>query len=89
MQSEFNALLTALEEYKPRKPEYIKERLNLFENATKLYDERKIIIDVFKNKLFPFHTKEPKCEEEYKDEDEDESSPINKLKILIEKKEEK
>ena len=79
MQSEFNAVLTALKEYRPRKPEYIEERLITLDNAERFYNGKKIVIDAFKNKVFSFHKKQ-----EYEDKDED--SPIYKLKNLIDKK---
>ena len=47
-------MLTLLEGSNPRKSEYIEYKINLLDNAKKLYDGRKIIIDTFRNKLFPF-----------------------------------
>ena len=38
-------------------------------NANKLYDGRKTIIDTFKNKVFPFKRKYPEDEYEYEDQD--------------------
>ena len=58
MQSEFTATLTALEQCRPRKSEYKKEKLKLLDNAKKLYDGRKIIIDAFKNNLFPLEAED-------------------------------
>ena len=58
MQIEFTATLTALEKCRPRKPEYKKEKLKLLDNAKKLYDGRKIIIDAFKNNVFPLEAED-------------------------------
>ena len=67
-QSKFNVVLTALENYRPRKTEYIKEKSITLDNVERLYNKRKIVNDAFKNKVFQFHHEK----QEYKDEDEDE-----------------
>ena len=74
-------MFNPLKNYRPRKPEYIKERLITLDNAEKLYNGREILIDVFKNKVFPFYIRG----QEHEDEGEDEDSPINKLENLIHK----
>ena len=58
-QEEFEGTLTALERYDPRKSDYKTARYSLLLNARNLYDKRKMIIDEFKNKIFPFGVKEP------------------------------
>ena len=77
MQDQFNAVLNALNNYNPRKPEYLKDKINLLDNAKKLYDGSKIIIDAFKNKVFPFERKYPEDEYEYENEYKDENGHIN------------
>ena len=59
IQGEYEATLTALEKYRPRNPDYPKARENLLINAKNLYDWRQVIIDAFKNKIFPFGVEEP------------------------------
>ena len=54
IQEEYKAILSALEGYNPRKPEYIITKNNLLINAKNLYDGREEIINVFKNKIFWF-----------------------------------
>ena len=53
IQDEFHALIDKLEKYKPLKPDYNKRRDNLLINATRFYDGRKIIVNAFRNKIFP------------------------------------
>lgn len=50
----FNVVLNALNSYNSRKPEHLKGNKNLLDNAKKLCDGRKIIIDSLKNKVPPF-----------------------------------
>ena len=64
------AALDALDKYKPRKPDYETPRKNLSINAKKFYDGREMIINTFKNKIFPLSSEDFP---EYKDRDEDES----------------
>ena len=54
IQEECKAILSALEGYNPRKPEYITTKNNLLINAKNFYDGREEIINAFKNKIFPF-----------------------------------
>ena len=54
MQNEFDSVVNALEEYSPKNLEYEKEKINLLNNAEKFYDGREMIINAFKNTLFPF-----------------------------------
>ena len=79
------AALDALDKYKLRKPDYETARKNLSINAKNFYDGREMIINTFKNKIFP-----PSSEDfpEYKDRDEDESddefyTPKQFLNFLI------
>ena len=55
---EFMAVLVALEKYGPRKSDYLTARKNLLINAKKIYDEREIIINAFKDKIFLLNTKD-------------------------------
>ena len=50
----FNVVLNALNSYNSRKSEHLKGNKNLLDNAKKLCDGRKIIIDSLKNKVPPF-----------------------------------
>ena len=50
------------------------------DNAKKLYNGRKIIIDEYKNKMFSFNSRT------HEDEDEDEYSPLNRLGNLVDRK---
>ena len=68
-QYEFTAVLDASEKYKPKKPDYETARKNLLINAKNFYDGREMIIDTFKNKMFPLST-EDFFEDEGTDEDE-------------------
>ena len=42
----------ALDNYGARKPEYVTAKNNLLINAKNFYDEREMIINAFKNKIF-------------------------------------
>ena len=77
MQDEFDVVLNGLKKYSPKKSEYIKDKISLLYNAEKIYDWRKMIIDEFKNKIFPFYHKESKFE------DEDEDDIREKMILLI------
>ena len=66
IQEEFNGVIGALEIYGARKPKYIKKE-RLLINARNFYDGRKMIINAFKNKIFP---KAPTSFEDDADEDE-------------------
>ena len=70
-QDEFMVVLDALDKYKRRKPDYETPIKNILINSKKFYDGTEMIINAFKNKIFPL------CSEdfpEYKDRDEDESN---------------
>ena len=47
-------VLDALDKHEPRKLDYDTARKNLLINAKIIYDGREIIINAFKNKIFPF-----------------------------------
>ena len=55
IQMKFAGVLTALEKYKPTKPEYIDEKLKVLDNAGRFYNGREMIINAFKNEIFPFY----------------------------------
>ena len=50
-------MLSTLINYKPRNLKYIEDSKGVLHNAEKLYNERKMIIDVFKNEVFPFYSR--------------------------------
>ena len=52
-QDEFMTIYNALENYGARKPEYVTAKNNLLINAKNFYDGREMIINAFKNKMFP------------------------------------
>ena len=45
-------MIEVLKKYRPREPKYI-EKNNLLFNAQNFYDGREMIIEAFKNKIFP------------------------------------
>ena len=47
-------MLTLIGEYNPRKPEYMKWKIEFLHNSKRLADGREIIINAFKNKVFSF-----------------------------------
>ena len=53
LHNEFNTVRGALKKYSPKKSEYIKEKINVKGNIEKIYDGKEIIINAFKNKIFP------------------------------------
>ena len=67
IQEECNAAFGALENYAPKKEKYVSGRKGLLINAKKIYEGRQMIIDSFKNKIFP---KAPTGFENDVDEDE-------------------
>ena len=72
-------MLTLIGEYNPRKPEYMKWKIEFLHNLKRLIDGRETIIDAFKNKVFSF-----KSIRQFEDEDD---SPVNMVVNLINKKE--
>ena len=52
-QDEPVAVYNALEKYNPKKPDYVTARKNLLINAKKIYDGKEMIINAFKNGIFP------------------------------------
>ena len=52
----FDYKITELKKYRPRNTDKIDERKNLLINAQNFYDGRKMIIQAFKNKIFPFYS---------------------------------
>ena len=52
----FNAIIEILKNYKPRRFDYKRKKDVLVVNAQNFYDEREMIIEAFKNKLFPFYS---------------------------------
>ena len=67
IQQEFNAVLIALEKYKPRDSEYKIKTLKLLENVKRFYDGREIIINTFKNKIFPLYHEENMFQDNIRD----------------------
>ena len=57
MQKEYSISLYALKKYRPRNSDYIKKRKKLLNNAKNLYFGREMIINSFKNKIFPLYFK--------------------------------
>ena len=60
IQKEFANVLDTLERYRPKDPEYIDKRIELLDNAKRFYVGRKIIVDAFKNKIFPLYFRKKK-----------------------------
>ena len=82
---EFNVVLTAIEKYKPRDSEYKNKKLKLLENVKRFYDGREMIINAFKNKIFPLYHEENMFDDKDEDDIKDENGLINykKLERLI------
>ena len=78
-QDELVAVFNALEKYNPRKSDYVTARKNILRNAKNIYDGREMIINAFKNKLFPLST-----EDVFEDEHEDEFYTQRKLEAIPE-----
>ena len=57
MQKEYSISLDVLKKYRPRNSDYIKKRKKLLNNAKNLYFGREMIINSFKNKIFPLYFK--------------------------------
>ena len=53
IQEEFDAVIGALGIYKPKKSKYYKRKEKRSINSQNFYDGRKMVIDTFKNKIFP------------------------------------
>ena len=68
IQEEFNAIINALEKHKPRDSEYKNEKLKLLENVKRFYDGREVIINRFKNKIFPLYHEENMFEDREEDD---------------------
>ena len=81
MQNEFDSVVNALEEYSPKNPEYEKEKINLLNNAEKFYDGREMIINAFKNTIFPFQHDESRFEDEDEDDIKDKNSLTDYKKL--------
>ena len=81
MQNEFDSVVNALEEYSPKNLEYEKEKINLLNNAEKFYDGREMIINVFKNTIFPFQHDESRFEDEDEDDIQDKNSLTDYKKL--------
>ena len=85
MQEEYIAVLTALEKCKPRDSEYKNKKLKLLENVKRFYNWREMIVNAFKNKIFPLYHKENMSEDKDEDYIRDKNGLINckKLERLI------
>ena len=68
MQDAYEVQFSALKKYKPKNFDYLTARKNLLNNAKKFFDGREIIINTFKNKIFPLR---PEGFPEYEGEGED------------------
>ena len=67
IQDEYEAQFAALEKYEPKTSDYATARKNLLINAKNFYDGREMIINAFKDKIFPLSP-----EDFFENEDEDE-----------------
>ena len=52
-EDEFNSMLSAFSNYAPKAQKYIESKNKLLDNAKNFYQERKKIIEGFKNRIFP------------------------------------
>ena len=55
-QDVFDDRIEELKKHRPKSEKYVNERSNLLTNAQNFYDGREMIINGFKNKLFPFYS---------------------------------
>ena len=55
-QDVFGDMIEKLKKYKPRTKDNIKDKNNVLKNTQNLYDGREMIINAFKNKLFPLYS---------------------------------
>ena len=84
-QDQFMVVLDALGKYKPRKPDYETARKNLLINAKKNYYGRQMVIDAFKNKIFPLSSKDfLKYKGRNEDESDDEFYTPRELETILE-----
>ena len=87
VQEEFDATSGTLEKYKAKKKPYIEKRGKLLINARNVYEGRQMIIDAFKNKIFPmvptgFEDEEPSRDEDKEEKKDDRLTTIKKKKHL-------
>ena len=54
----YEAILIALERYRPRNSDYVKARKKLLINAKKFYDRTEMIFNAFKDKIFPLYAED-------------------------------
>ena len=91
IQEEFDCVYGALEKYKPKKELYIEKRGKLLLNAKKIYKGREMIIDAFKNEIFPMtptgfsEDDEETPRDEDKEEKKDDRLPTVKEEEALEK----
>ena len=55
VQDEFNVVLVVSKKHSPRKPEYIKNKTNVLNNAGNIYEATEITINAFKHKMFQYY----------------------------------
>ena len=77
LQNEFSDLLTALEKYKPTKPEFMDEKLKLLDNERRFCNGREMMINAFKNEIFPFCHQKFEYGDEGKNDIRDENGPVD------------
>ena len=80
-QDEFNAKLAGLSNYTPRTQEYIQERKTLLDNAKNFYEERKKIIEGFKNGIFLLNHDDESEEKEISKKFNEKEPPIKPTKL--------
>ena len=78
----FDGIIEKLKKYKPRTEDNVNDKDNVLKNAQNLYKEREMIINTFKNKLFPLYSgnyyeefKEESSESEGEDEKPEDKIP--------------
>ena len=81
-QEEYMVAFNALVKYRRRIFDYLTERKNLLNNAKNFYDGREMIINAFKEKIFPLNDEDGYFEDEGvhrgdEDEDEDDLDDLN------------
>ena len=86
IQEEFNDVYGALEIYKPIKKPYIEKRRKFLINANNFYKGREMIIDAFKNEVFPM-VPTGFSEDEEPSESRDEEEKDGRLRTIKEEEE--
>ena len=79
-QDEFMAIYNALDNYGAKKPKYTTAKNNILINAKNFYDGKEMVINAFKNKIFPL-SPDDDFSGEGRDEDESDEEFYNRREL--------